>query len=440
MQYTLAATELSGLLAEVHGASWAGSSGAAYAAAHAPYLAWLEQSAADSALRAAAHQTAATAFGSALAAMPTLAELAANHLLHGALVATNFFGINTIPIAVNEADYARMWVQAADTMAAYQAVTEAATAASPPAQPAPQILKPAAEAQADPSQLVGGLGQLVQNITNFIADPYQHFLDFFQQFGFSPATTIALAVIALFLYDVLWYPYYASYSLLLLPFFTPALSALSALSLLTHRFDVSPVTEPLQAPAVAGTAGHGGPSPNIAVVQSISTVSGPGSSAGNSAPGTPGTASASTPPAPPELSYAVAGLAPPGTGFGPRAGAKASDDVADRIGSAAAATTSQAAVRARRRQRARAGVRGHRDEFLDATVDAAADLPASQPAAAPTGSDRGAGPLGFAGTVPAPGAQATGIVQTSSTATDVTVPLLPAGWRPDETSADRRTG
>ena len=93
-------------------------------AAHVPYLAWLMQASAKSASEAAQHETAATAYTAALAAMPTLPELAANHIVHGVLVATNFFGINTIPIAVNEADYVRMWIQAATTMGTYQAVSD----------------------------------------------------------------------------------------------------------------------------------------------------------------------------------------------------------------------------------------------------------------------------------------------------------------------------
>ncbi|WP_109469977.1 PPE domain-containing protein [Mycolicibacter heraklionensis] len=204
--YTTAAQDLSALLGSVAAGLWSGVAAEQYQAAHLPYLAWLYRAAADSARMAAVHDQAAGAYTAALAAMPTWAELAANHATHGVLVATNFFGINTIPIAVNEADYFRMWVQAATVMAAYQAACEASAAAIPTVTPAAPIQR-SAEASSPWSS---------QRITE---NPLQGLLDFLEPYlkslgledgvgGFDRVTNGVTTVVADFLrnFGINWDP------------------------------------------------------------------------------------------------------------------------------------------------------------------------------------------------------------------------------------------
>ncbi len=180
-EYASAAEELDALLAAVQSGAWQGPSAESYVAAHVPYLAWLMQASADSAAAAAQHETAATAYLTAVATMPTLVELAANHAIHAVLVATNFFGINTIPIALNEADYARMWIQAAATMTTYHTVAGTAVASTPQTAPAPQILKangPAASSNQDegggptnPSWWTERIGKVITAFENELTNP-----------------------------------------------------------------------------------------------------------------------------------------------------------------------------------------------------------------------------------------------------------------------------
>src|SRR6476620_9540189 len=93
-------------------------------------------------LAAVAHGEIAAAYTTAVIMMPTMPELINNHVVHGVLVSTNFFGVNTIPIGMNEADYIRMWNQAADTQTTYDGVTALAVDSIPDTPPSPITLIP----------------------------------------------------------------------------------------------------------------------------------------------------------------------------------------------------------------------------------------------------------------------------------------------------------
>jgi PPE-repeat protein len=467
-EYAAAADELIGVLGAVQGA-WDGPSAERYVAAHAPYLSWLLQSAAKSTAAAAVLRAAAAAHTAALAAMPTLGELAANHAVHGALVATNFFGINTIPIAVNEADYARMWLQAAETMTTYQAATEAAVASVPTTAPAPQIVAPAAEGrQATAANAATSwqdqLAALIQQYTRNFAWPVSKDLNpagwpipavpfansvssvLMQLPGMSPALASALAWATFHTLMIFW------------PFGQQAVQL--ALSL-APALVVVPVVG--AAGVAAGAAGAAGIAVPVAVATSLPTVAAaPTPPGAMPAPATAAAApasasSAATVPGPmaPSPTHAIGGGpvgGGPGVGFGPSASTGISAGLADAryaVGPsglsargsatararrrsdeptqegadnpAAAAATANERTRGRRRRGATIQDRAHRHEFMD--LDDGGPHPEA--------SGQEGGPLGFVGATVAPAAgRPAGLITLAGDGCNGApgIPLLPNSW------------
>ncbi|ORB74122.1 PPE family protein [Mycobacterium scrofulaceum] len=479
--YASAAEELSAVLASTQAGAWQGPSVEAYVAAHVPYVAWLTQACADSAATAAQHEVAGTAYTAALAAMPTLPELATNHVVHGALVATNFFGINTIPITVNEGDYARMWVQAASAMTTYQAVSTAAVAAAPQTEPAPQILKSATTAQHDHEEeddhhdhdhgFDSPLNQFIAQILRLFGiewDPVEGTLNGlpyeaytnpgdllwwvvralelfsdFQQFGAllqeNPAAAFQF-ITDLVLLDwpthlaqlASWLP--TQPQLFLVPMLVAA-APFAALGGFAGLAGLAPAPAPV-APAAptAGTAPSTPAALGPAPIAAPAAAAAPASAAAPAPTAT--TVSSPAPSAPPAASgfqfappYAIA---PPGLGFGSgmsanaAAGAKRKAPEPDSAGTTCPAAVGEAA-RVRRRRRARQ--RGHSDEFVDMNVDVDPDWDAP----ATTASERGARNLGFAGT-PRKGTTAAAGLTTLARGEfgrAPSMPMIPGTWAPE---------
>ncbi|BDB45773.1 MULTISPECIES: PPE family protein [Mycobacterium] len=142
------------------GEAWTGGGSDKAISSALPMVTWLQTASAQAKTRGMQAAAQAAAYTQAMATTPSLPEIAANHITTAVLCATNFLGINTIPIALNEIDYfVRMWTQAAVAMDIYQAETLVNTMFDK-IEPMAAILDPGMSQSMASSPLIGMPAQL----------------------------------------------------------------------------------------------------------------------------------------------------------------------------------------------------------------------------------------------------------------------------------------
>jgi PPE-repeat protein len=125
------ASSYSSVISSLTSGPWVGPSSLSMAGAVAPYLTWMQGTAAQAAEAATQATAAASAYETAFAAHVPPPVIAANRSQLASLVATNVFGQNTAAIAATETEYSEMWAQDAVAMDSYAGSSAAASKLTP---------------------------------------------------------------------------------------------------------------------------------------------------------------------------------------------------------------------------------------------------------------------------------------------------------------------
>jgi PPE-repeat protein len=130
-----AANDYGSVISGLTSGPWRGPASASMVAAAAPYLSWMNATAAQAEQAANQAKAAASAYETAFTATVPPPVIVANRTLLASLVSTNILGQNTPAIAATEARYAEMWAQDATAMYGYAGSSLAASTLAPFVEP-----------------------------------------------------------------------------------------------------------------------------------------------------------------------------------------------------------------------------------------------------------------------------------------------------------------
>jgi PPE-repeat protein len=155
-----AAGDYGSLISGLTSGPWRGPASVSMAAAAAPYVSWMNATAAQAEQAANQAKAAAGAYEAAFTATVPPPVIVTNRTLLASLVATNLLGQNTPAIAATEAQYAEMWAQDAAAMYGYAGSSAAASTLAPFAVPPATT----ASGQATVASTASPLSQLVSTV------------------------------------------------------------------------------------------------------------------------------------------------------------------------------------------------------------------------------------------------------------------------------------